>query len=430
LEEGKSIGYYRPASKAAGSWVAKWRDAETGARKQVTLGTADDLADGDETKVLTWAQANAKAREWFEVASHEAILLAGGQLPRKGPYTVAQALDDYFKDAERRGVKGVDRDKQRSAVWIERELGALDVAKLTRERIENWMQKMAEAPPRRREGKQGPKPPKKAKPGAESEPVKAPQPPTEDQKRARKDSANRVLTTLKAALNHALDRNRVKHGEAWQAVAPYRETTNARIRHLSSEEQVRLVNACPPDFRRLVKGALYTGARYGELTRLRVGDFHASEGFIFIEKSKSGKKRHIVLIEEARVFFLSITAGRSSDELMFLRDGVERRRLHEVGEAWGKSEQARFMALACKAANVAKTSFHELRHTYASDLVNAGIAMAYVAEQLGHASTRMTEKHYGHLDRAVMTNAIRKLAPNPGLGEESKVTPLKIGGAS
>lgn len=433
LEEGKSIGYYRPASKAAGSWVAKWRDAETGARRQVTLGTADDLGDSDGTKVLTWAQANEKAREWFETASHEAILLAGGQLPRKGPYTVSQAIADYFKDAERRGVKGVARDRQRSAAWIEPELGRLDVVKLTRERIETWLEMMAEAPPRRRQGKAGPKPPKKNKAGEVPEPPqapKAPKAPTEDQKRARKDSANRVLTTLKAALNHALDRNRVKHGEAWQAVAPYRETTSARIRYLPEEDQVRLVNACPPDFRKLVKGALYTGARYGELTRLLVEDFNAREGTVFIEVSKSGKKRHIVLTEEAKDFFVNITSGRPRDELMFLRDGVERRRNKEIGLAWGKSDQARFMAIACKAAKIAKLTFHELRHTYASGLVNAGIAMAYVAEQLGHASTRMTEKHYGHLDRDALTKAIRTLAPKPGLGEEPKVVPLKIGGAS
>jgi integrase len=429
LEEGRFIGYYRPISKAAGSWVAKWRDVETGARKQVTLGTADDLADEDENKVLTWAQANAKAREWFELASHEAILLAGGQLPHKGPYTVSQALSDYFRDAERRGVKGVARDRQRSAVWIERELGKLDVAKLNRERIEAWLEKMAEAPPRRREGKAGPKPPKKPKPGEQSESPKAPQLPTEDQKRARKDSANRVLTTLKAALNFALDRKKVKHGEAWESVAPYRETTKARIRFLTPEEQVRLVNACPPDFRRLVKGALYTGARYGELTRLQVGDFNAREGTVFIEFSKSGEERYIVLAKEAQDFFVSLTSGRPNDELMFLRDEVERRKLHDVGGAWGKSEQARFMALACKAADVAKASFHELRHTYASGLVNAGLPMAYVAAQLGHKNTRMTEKHYGHLDRAALTKAIRELAPKLGLGETPNVVPLKVTGA-
>lgn len=158
-------------------------------------------------------------------------------------------MEAYFEDAGRRGVKGLDRDKQRAAAWIIPALGGLEVAGLTRHRIEAWQKQLAEAPKRKRTGKAGKKPPE-----GEPPPPKPPLPLTDDEKRARRDSANRVLTTLKAALNFALDRGRVKHGDAWQSVKPFRGTTSARIRFLSAEEQVRLVNACPPDFRRLVQG--------------------------------------------------------------------------------------------------------------------------------------------------------------------------------
>jgi integrase len=115
---------------------------------------------------------------------------------------------------------------------------------------------------------------------------------------------------------------------------------------------------------------------------------------------------------------------------MFFRDEVERRKLHDVAGAWGKSEQARFMRDACEAGEVALASFHELRHTYASGLVNAGLPMAYVAAQLGHSDTRMTEKHYGHLAPTALADAVRKLAPKLGLGNAPKVEPLKIAGAA
>jgi integrase len=428
LAPGQYLAYRRPESGAAGSWLARLK--QDGKILQARLGTADDYSDADGAGVLTFAQAQTKAKEWFELRADEARMARDGAPRRRGPFTVADAMGTYFEDAERRGVKGLDRDRQRSAAWITPELGALEVAGLTRLRIEAWHRKMAEAAPRRRVGLAGPKPPKKPKPGEEPEPLKTPPPPSEDQKRARKDTANRVLTVLKAALNHALDRGMVKHGEAWQAVKPYRETTSARIRFLSGEEQVRLVNACPPDFQRLVKGALYTGARYGELTRLQVGDFNASNGTVFIAVSKSGKPRHVVLTEEAQAFFTSLCAGRPADELMFLRDEVERRKLHDVAGAWGKSEQARFMRDACEAGEVALASFHELRHTYASGLVNAGLPMAYVAAQLGHSDTRMTEKHYGHLAPTALADAVRKLAPKLGLGNAPKVEPLKIAGAA
>lgn len=429
LAPGQYLAYRRPQSGAAGSWLARLNQ-ENGKTIQTRLGTADDYARADGLGVLSFAQAQAKAEEWFEDQADEARLLRDGVAKKRGPFTVADAMAAYFEDAEHRGVKGLERDKQRCAGWILPELGALEVGGITRPRIEAWMRKLAEAPKRKRRPSPGvdQKRKKEAPNTAKTEEPSAPQ--TEDQKRARKDSANRVLSTLKAALNHALDRGRVKHGEAWQAVKPFRETTSARIRFLTPAEQVRLVNACPPDFRRLVKGALYTGARYGELCRLRVQDFNPTAGTLFIELTKSGKPRHVALTEEAQAFFTSISAGRSAGALMFLRDQVSRRRHSDLGDAWGKSDQSRLMAQACKDSKVDGATFHELRHTYASGLVNAGVPMAYVAAQLGHSDTRTTEKHYGHLSPTALAEAVRKLAPKLGLGEAPKVEPLKIAGAS
>jgi integrase len=55
------------------------------------------------------------------------------------------------------------------------------------------------------------------------------------------------------------------------------------------------------------------------------------------------------------------------------------------------------MIEACKHAKIKPAiSFHVLRHTHGSALAMRGIPMAVIAEQLGHADTRMTEKHYAH----------------------------------
>ena len=433
LGEGRFLGYYRPGSKAAGSWVAKWRDAGTGARKKSTLGTADDFTDASGEKVLTWTQANDKARAWFDVATHEAVLVAGGEVLPKGAYTVADALREYFEDGRRRGVKGLERDEQRAGAHILPELGPLSVATLTRTRLESWLAKVAESPRRVRtkaplpEGAQvpvhrnfkTPRPPK---------PEKAPPAPpsSDEEKRQRKDSANRVLTVLKAALNQALDRRRVQNGEAWQSVKPYRGTTKARVRFLSVEEQARLVNVCPGDFRRLVQAALLTGARYGELARVRVEDYNATAGTVFIAESKNGKSRHVVLTEEGATFFEEQTAGMVAGDQIFTREGVKRRKRKALGATWGHSDQARFMKVAYMAAKLDPLAFHELRHSYASMLVNRGVPLAYVAAQLGHDDTRMVEKHYGHLAPSAMADSIRALAPRLGIVEPSKVAALKV----
>lgn len=129
-------------------------------------------------------------------------------------------------------MEGLNRDESRARTWITPELGPVPVASLTRNRLDAWLCKIAEAPRLVRI----PKPRDPDAPVRKSRTFKvpwvakvAPVPPapptTEDEKRARKDSANRVLTTLKAALNHALDRRRVAGGEAWQSVKPYCGTT-------------------------------------------------------------------------------------------------------------------------------------------------------------------------------------------------------------
>ena len=80
------------------------------------------------------------------------------------------------------------------------------------------------------------------------------------------------------------------------------------------------------------------------------------------------------------------------------------------------------MARACEAAKIKHLTFHELRHTYASALVNAGVPLAFVARQLGHADTRMVELHYGHLAHSAMAESIRRLTPTLGLGKPAKLS--------
>jgi len=78
------------------------------------------------------------------------------------------------------------------------------------------------------------------------------------------------------------------------------------------------------------------------------------------------------------------------------------------------------MEKAVKVAGIPPVTFHELRHTYATGLLNRGIPVSYVAEQLGHKGTRMCERHYGHLikadlQQAILKKAILKKAPKLGL---------------
>ena len=169
------------------------------------------------------------------------------------------------------------------------------------------------------------------------------------------------------------------------------------------DEARRLINACQGDFRDLVRAALLTGCRYGELARLEARDFDEISGTIYVASlTKSGKGRHVDLTDEGTKFFSGLTAGRRGSELMLRHDG----------EPWRKSNQDRRMREACKRANIdPPISFHQLRHGYASSALMGGAPLMVVAETLGHADTRMVEKHYGHLSREYVRDQIRKSVP-------------------
>ncbi len=125
--------------------------------------------------------------------------------------------------------------------------------------------------------------------------------------RARRATANRVLTILKAALNHAFQEGKTNSDEAWRRVKPYREADAAKIRYLTETDCRRLLEACEEAFRDLVRGALATGCRYGELGRIRVSDFDAQSRTVMIAKSKQAKPRHIALSDEGAAFFAALT---------------------------------------------------------------------------------------------------------------------------
>jgi integrase len=177
-----------------------------------------------------------------------------------------------------------------------------------------------------------------------------------------------------------------------------------------------LVRACPEDFGKLVQGALLTGCRYSELTRLKAGNFNCDSGTLAIRLSK-GKIRHVVLTDEGRQSFAEWTESLNAADRMFLRADSNH---------WGASHQKRPLNEASRLAGIEPAvTFHILRHTHGSHLAMAGVPMGVIAAQLGHADTRMTEKHYAHLAPSYVAQTIRANFPNLNLSSTFRVVPLR-----
>ncbi len=398
LSRGCFLGYRR--NLKGGTWVARFRDLRKKQRYE-TLGAADDALDPDGLIVFSFSQAHQRAVAWFRQKAREDA--GEPHDDDHGPYTVGRAVADYRKDYLRRGGKAVDRLDWSAAAWILPELGAFPIERLTKKRIENWHQKVAETPARLR-----------TKAGATQKHREIDRGP--EAVRRRRSTANRVLTILKAALNFAFSEGNCTTDDAWRPVRAFREADAARTRYLSDDEARRLTNACPPDFRTLVTVALLSGARYGELVAMTVDDFNPDAGTLRVRASKSGQSRHIVLTEEGRVFVAQRAAGKPGSARLLLRAN---------GSPWAKSEQQRPLIAACERAKIDPVvRFHELRHFYASRCVMAGAPLAVVAAQLGHTSTRMVEKYYAHLAPSYISDVVRGVFAPMGLVDASNVTPI------
>ena len=231
--------------------------------------------------------------------------------------------------------------------------------------------------------------------------------------RSRKAISNRLLTILKAGLNYAFAEGKIGSDEAWQQVKAHREVDAPAIRYLSLAECVRLVNDADGAFDTLLRGALVPGARYGELGRMRIGDNNGTSGMVTVRLSKIGKPRHLALNDEGRRLFDDLTAGRGSRDPIFGRDD---------GAAWGASHQQRPIDEASRRAAIdPPVNFHALRHTYASAFAMTGVSMRVIADQLGHADTRIIDRHYAHLAPSYVADVVRVALPGFGIVPESNV---------
>jgi hypothetical protein len=189
LAPGCTLGYRK--GPKGGVWLAKI--VHDGLRQQTTLGPADDALDPDGVLAISYADAQTRAREWFATVTR----------PSKptGPYKVADALGDYLDWFRTTGRKSIKETEASVGAFILPQLGDEDLLLLTPTRLRRWHQDIAAAPPRLR-----------TKPGMKQNVRDTASDP--EASRRRRATANRILTVLKAALNHAWREGKVASDEA------------------------------------------------------------------------------------------------------------------------------------------------------------------------------------------------------------------------
>jgi integrase len=374
VKQGLAIGY-RKGPTAAEWYVRRYAD---GRYVKGTLGTPDDALPADGERVLSWSQVLKKALGDDAQAATAA---------KETRWSVTEALIAYLdhRRAGSRSAHSVTIDEGRLRLHVIPKFGDSQVSELTTEDLERWRDAMvAQA--------------LEARPATDTEAARR------DAHRRAQATAQRTWHVFRALLHYAFTSGRVPSDNAWRRIEPYRHIDKPRDRFLSVVECQRLLNASAPDFRALARGAMLTGLRYGELTRLTVAEYLGD--VLLIGAGKSNQDRRLPLTSEGVEFFDEVTAGKAGTALIFTRSD---------GSAWGPHFQTRPMEAACKAGKIEpRATFHSLRHTYGSLLVNQGASLTIISKALGHADTRMTSRVYAHLQEDVLRRELEKALPRIG----------------
>ncbi len=363
IAPGISLGYRRNAT--AETWVVRVASGDGNAWTK-RVGTADDLDESDAETILTFWEAQAQAKTVAR-GDHEGST-------RKAPLTVERAAVAYLGNLEARNQRTANDARLRLNRLFLPRFGATHIADLTRTALEAWRDGLV--------GVSG----------------------DAEQRRKSQDTANRVLSIVKALLNHAVGdpANALSNDSAWRLVRPFQRVGRAREVHFESAEVLRLLEASDDAaFRDLLTAGFLTGARCGELAACLVRHFDLEAESLRVPSGKTGA-RTVILQPEAVAFFARIAGTRAKDEPLLTRAD---------GGAWGPSHQVRPMKRALTGAGLdSGGTFYALRHSYISRAIEAGVPLNVVAENCG-TSVRMIETTYAKVLAGKRREFIARGAP-------------------
>lgn len=236
---------------------------------------------------------------------------------------------------------------------------------------------------------------------------------TPSRKVYRPATINRELTCLSAIFREAVKRGYVVANPC-RGIKQLPEE-NTIVRYLAPDEEERLLAACSTSFRPIVLCALHTGMRREEILKLEWQDVDLIQGIVRVRNTKSKRTRYIPINAVLRGV-LEMAVRYEGCPFVFANPDTRTR--------W--SDKKISWRWTVKRAGVANFRFHDLRHTFASRLVQSGVSLRVVQELLGHASITTTMR-YSHLAADDLRRAVEILAVKPP-APESMPSPRKKDG--
>lgn len=339
--------------KGSPHWWIKYRDASGRTIEQSTQTT-------DRAKAAL-VESEKRAAVWHETQR--------GIVPQADPL-FDEVLADYLEEAQRR--RGIERD-----IFAGRHLASAfagtKVRAITPATVEQYL----------------------------------------DQRRAggvSDSTLKREVSVLKAAINWI---NRKRHLALPNPVAKLELAEPlGRVRWLTPEQAESLLavarkNHLAPHLSDFIMLALHTGMRKGEMLHLEWSRVDFRQNLIYLETQKNGQRGSVPLNQIARQALLNRARFRAEQCPAAPHVFCDRQ-----GQRIGNVQRS--FVSACAAAGITDFHIHDLRHTTAAWLVQAGVPLLDVSNLLRHGSIEMTQR-YAHLAPTSARNAVAKLEAGDNL---------------
>jgi len=211
-------------------------------------------------------------------------------------------------------------------------------------------------------------------------------------------TTNRLVVLLRYMFNLAIRWRTAGVVTNPTAAQQLKKLTNHRERFLSAAETQTLLAAVNISPNRMLKYIipflLLTGARKREVLDARWCDMDTARSFWRIPFTKSGRERHVPLSAAALELLGSVPKRANSDYIF--ANAKTSKPFVSIFYSWNTARTA---------AGLVDVRIHDLRHSFASFLVNAGCSLYEVQKILGHASVVMTQR-YSHLSQASLLRAV------------------------
>lgn len=155
---------------------------------------------------------------------------------------------------------------------------------------------------------------------------------------------------------------------------------------LSRQEIQLLISSIPNQKHKLLIALAYgAGLRVSEIVRLRAQDIDFDRSVIYIRKGKGNKDRITLLPEKLRIEISKLAACKIKQDYLF--------ESQRGGRMKGRTAQKIFENTLKKTGIKKFATFHSLRHSFATHLIENGVNLRYVQDLLGHQNIRTTERY-------------------------------------